>query len=97
MFTIKIELKDEGYRVIPAMGEITIHREGESEFTAHCLTLENEHMKMVEQGDAEKGSFASPVAAIVYESEDDALVTSYIYSDDRAWIMNANGKTVASV
>ena len=103
MFTIKIEAKDEGYRVIPAIGEISIHREGEPEFTAHCVTLENEHRQMVSDGvvmgsgQVKDPGYESPRAAIVYESVDDATVTSYIYAEDRAWIMNANGKTVATV
>lgn len=95
MLTIKIHTPGEGYAVVPVEGEVSIFKDGDHEYTAHCLTLEKSHKEMMDTGQT-TAKHKNP-RAIVCFGVNGSVHTSYLYDDDRAWIMNANGKTVASV
>ncbi|WP_163557575.1 hypothetical protein [Halomonas sp. NO4] len=91
MFTIKIQRQGEGQQIISTDSQVTILREGDHEFTAHSLTLEKEHQKRMERQCPEL-PYVSPQTILCY-----GLAIAYLYDGDRAWVMNANGKTVATV
>lgn len=95
MPTIKIQHKGEGQRVVETGDEITILREGDHEFFALCAELEKSHRETQEMT-TERKPYEAPDAIICYETPE-CSHKAYMYEDDRAWIMNANGKTVASV
>ncbi len=95
MQTIKIQHQGEGQRIRQTDDEITILRHGDHEFHALCYELEESHQEMAEHQSPAK-PYKAPDAIICYETPE-CSHKAYIYDDDRAWIMNANGKTVASV
>lgn len=91
MQTIKIQHKGEGQRIVQTDDEVTILREGDHEYRELCIQLEKSHKESQVSSAYEK-----PFAIICYETPE-CSHKSYMYDDDRAWIMNANGKTVATV
>lgn len=95
MQTIKIQHKGEGQRIAHTADEITILRDGDHEYSALCYELEKSHHEMAEHQSPAK-RYEPPKAIICYETPE-CSHKAYMYDDDRAWIMNANGKTVASV
>lgn len=95
MQTIKIQHQGEGQRIRQTDDEITILRDGDHEFDALCHDLEKAHQEAMENTVGGKG-YESPRAIICYETPECAH-RAYMNEGDRAWIMNANGKTVASV
>ncbi len=85
MFTIKIHIPGEGYEVLSTRGDVSIHAPGESEYEAiyaPCRDYQDQ---------------AKEPRAILHFEQEDGASARMLYDDDRAWIMNANGKTVASV
>lgn len=99
MQTIKLVVAGECERIFEVDGDVSIVRNGDGDYAAECLKLEKEHKKMQQAGEV-KEAYISPRAILQYRTTDSRLTLqgrSFIYDDDRAWIMNANGKTVATV
>lgn len=95
MQTIKIQHQGEGQRIVQTDDEVTILRDGDHEYGALCLELEKTHKEMAESQEPAE-PYRPPNAIICYEKPE-CSHKAFMYDDDRAWIMNANGKTVASV
>ncbi len=93
MFTIKIDEHQNGYRVFSAVSEVAIFKEGDCTYADECRSLAADHEEHIGDG-PEK--YRDPRAIIQFETAD-YLHKAYVYDKDRAWVMNANGKTVASV
>jgi len=85
MFTIKIQSPGEGYEVISSRGDVSIYKPGDGEYEAIYGPCRDGHQQAEE-----------PRAILRFEREDCGSA-KMLYDDDRAWIMNANGKTVATV
>jgi hypothetical protein len=102
MQTIKVMHTGEGYQVIPCVGQVVVLAKGDSDYHQLCIELEESLKEQVNLGSIEPFTHHNPRAIICYSTPDDkgpgvTLCKTYIYDDDRAWIMNANGKTVATV
>ncbi len=83
MQTVKISNRTEGVRIEEAVSQVAILTEGQTDWDA--LT------------EACRSSGHMPRAVLLFTAPDGSDGVRYLYDDDRAWIMNANGKTVASV
>lgn len=87
MQTIKLVAAGECERVFEVDGDVSIVRKGDGDYAAECAKLDKQQQE-------------PPRAILQYRTRDSYGSTyhrSFIYDDDRAWIMNANGKTVATV
>lgn len=95
MQTVKICSDREGQRIFAVEGQVTILGRRDDDFERVALGLESAHKKM-RDSDPSMPEYIAP-DYIVRFVHDGAMVDSFIYENDRVWIMNANGKTVASI
>ncbi|MDX5376369.1 MAG: hypothetical protein LPK08_02465 [Halomonas sp.] len=82
MFTIKLSPKDDNTRIEEAQSAVTLIRCGEADYEALTKGLSQPEL---------------PRVIISYTGADGEWCRRFLYAEDRAWIMNANGKTVATV
>ncbi|HET8791793.1 MAG TPA: hypothetical protein VFM75_11350 [Modicisalibacter sp.] len=101
MLTIKFKREGEGYQVVECYSSLVVLREGDGDYATLCRELEKAHKEQKALGNEVPEPHLNPHTIICYSMPDEpgSRVPSkaYMYDDDRAWIMNANGKTVATV
>lgn len=83
MQTVKIANRSDGVRIEEAVSQVAILVEGQVDWDVLTEPC--------------RDSGYIPRAVLIFTSADGSDCTRFLYEDDRAWIMNANGKTVASV
>lgn len=82
MFTVKYSPANDNTVLEEAQRDVTLIQHGETDYDAITKGLAQAEL---------------PRVIIQYQGADSETVRRFIYADDRAWIMNANGKTVAAV
>ncbi|WP_108448747.1 hypothetical protein [Halomonas sp. BN3-1] len=82
MFTIKIAPESDSVTLEAAQRDVTLVQCGETDYEALTKDLDQSGL---------------PRVILCFVEPDGTLCRRFIHAKDRAWIMNANGKTVASV
>lgn len=82
MFTVKLAPKGDSVRIEEAQRDVTLLQVGDTDYEALVEGLSQPEL---------------PRVILSYQGVDGETCRRFIYAEDRAWIMNANGKTVASV
>ncbi|MDW0360822.1 hypothetical protein Q8G38_16030 [Halomonas venusta] len=82
MFTVKYSSANDHTVLEEAQRDVVLIQHGETDYDVITKGLDQKDL---------------PRVIIQYQGSDGERVRRFIYADDRAWIMNANGKTVATV
>lgn len=82
MFTVKYSPANDHTVLEAAQREVTLIQHGETDYDAITKGLSQKEL---------------PRVILQYQGADGERVRRFIYAKDRAWITNANGKTVATV
>jgi len=86
MLTIKHVQEDGSEEIVPVVGDVSIGRQGDGFY--------EEEIKR----QAQCGLEASGCRAVIFhEHPDGSYRRRFLYEKDRSYVMNANGKTIATV
>lgn len=93
-YTVRIVTTDRDDRLVPAYGEVSILREGRED---HARIVQEMYESMVQQGQIARDTALDDVPRIVGFQTNDCYKRVFLYEGDHAYVMNASGKTVASI
>lgn len=83
MYTIKFIDPDGHLELVPALGNVGVSQEGQPRFR-EAMAAEPEGLEGCR-------------AIVDYRAEDGGHCSRYLYDGDQAYVMNTNGRTVATV